>query len=190
MKKHLFSCGFFLFIFLFSGAIAFATEPAEQILKGIEDVRLILKAEKSDEQKRTEIFAIVEAMFDFTETSKRALALKWKQLSVAEQDIFVQGFSRKLFDVYYAKVAGSADGYEVVLGGQRVSGLRAEVETKILRNKLEIPVIYVMKRDDSGCWRVYDVVIEGVSMVSNYRVQFNALTQQRIFEILEKNTNT
>ncbi len=173
MKKFIviFSATLFVFFFLISPAFANQANPEEVLKEKINQIVLIL----DDPSKKEEIFLIVKSIFDFDEISKRALAQKWKTFSCEEQEEFVRGFSRKLFDVYYKKVSGNSSASEIFFLGQRMKKDTSEVSTKIVRGGVETPVAYRMKLSDDGQWKVYDVIIEGVSLVANYRAQLSPM---------------
>lgn len=131
---------------------------------------------------------IVARRFDFEEMAKRTLGSHWRTLNAGQQKEFVRLFQHFLSGTY----AGNIDGY---VGGrveyvkERRKGEFAEVQTKIVTKKLAVPVDYrLLKR--SNTWRVYDVVIDGISLVKNYRGQFGRIIKTDSFEtLLEKLQN-
>lgn len=173
MKKSSFfiSVIIFVFFYLISSAFATTTDPEEVLKEKIDQIVLLL----DDPSKKEEVFLIVKSIFDFDEISKRALAQKWKTFSPKDRENFVCGFSRKLFEVYYKKVSGNSSASEIFFLGQRMKKDTSEVSTKIVRGGIETPVAYRMKLSDDGQWKVYDVIIEGVSLVANYRAQLSPM---------------
>lgn len=153
-------------------------EPIDQIRETIEKVLSIVadeglvEADKADEKNRR-IFEVVEKSFDFREMSQRALATHWKKLSSDQQDNFVRLFSRLLQNTYLKKINMYSD-EEVQYKGQDIRKNRAIVETVVLKNNVQIPLVYRLKKKTDQ-WMVYDVVIEGVSLVRNYRSQFRSI---------------
>jgi phospholipid transport system substrate-binding protein len=138
------------------------------------------KAELAKDIKDDKILPIYEAMFDDVELSKRALARNWNNLSVPQRQEFVKLFRQLLEKTYADKILSYSD--EKVLFDKEIilSDKIAEVQTRVITSSKEVPVYYrmIFKKN---IWKVYDVVIENISLVQNYRTQFN--------EILAKNTN-
>jgi len=125
--------------------------------------------------QREKIWEIVRKAFDFTELSGRALATNWKTLNPQQRKEFSEVFSEVLGNTYLDKIQGGyMDEKVAYLGQEMVSDTKAVVKTKIIREKGEIPVDYSM-RLKNGNWKVYDVYVEGVSLVQNYRSQFNEI---------------
>jgi phospholipid transport system substrate-binding protein len=123
--------------------------------------------------QRKKIWEIVRKAFDFTELSGRTLAANWKNLSPQQRREFSEVFSEVLGNSYLDKVQGGYRDEKVAyLTQEMVSDTKAVVKTKIIREKGEIPVNYSMRLKDNS-WKIYDVQVEGVSLVQNYRSQFN-----------------
>jgi len=125
--------------------------------------------------QREKIWEIIGKAFDFTELSGRALAANWKILNPEQRKKFSEVFSEVLGNSYLDKIQdGYRDEKVAYLRQEPVSDTKAVVKTKIIREKSEIPVDYSM-RLKNGEWKVYDVHVEGVSLVQNYRSQFNEI---------------
>ena len=154
--------------------------PMEALKIPIETVLSLLKDPKykdpdQRQQQRDKIFAITRQLFDYTEMSKRTLARNWKSFSPQEQLQFVDVFADHLSNSYMDKIQGEYKGETVVfLGQEMVADGKALVKTKIQRQPSEISVDYSMLLVDNQ-WRVYDVNIEGVSLIKNYRTQFDQI---------------
>ena len=103
------------------------------------------------------------------------LATRWQSATAEEKRQFVDFFSQYLEDTYRRKIELYTD-QEVRYLDERVNGNRAEVSTVIVTNSTEIPVLYKMRLKE-GKWYAYDLVIEGVSLVNNYRGTFAAIAQ-------------
>lgn len=130
--------------------------------------------------QRDKIWDIVSKSFDFTELGGRTLAANWKKFSPEQRKEFTGVFADILGDAYLDKVQGAYRDEKVVFISQEIiSDSKAVVKTKIVRERSEIPVDYSMKLKDKN-WKIYDVQVEGISLVQNYRSQFN--------EILAKET--
>lgn len=183
---------FFLFVCI-SLPVSFpqktnAGEPAEQVKQTVDAVIKIInnnelkKPEKLGE-RRSKIREVVEQRFDFEEMAKRSLALHWKKRTPAEQKEFTALFSDLLEDTYIKKIERYED-EKVVYTDERTDGSYATVRTKIITTKeIEIPVDYKIFKKDLK-WEVYDIVIEGVSLVNNYRTQFNQIIRSGSYEEL------
>lgn len=169
---------------------AYAGEPTEQVRQTVDAVMKILnnkelKRPEKLSEKNALIRKTVEKTFNFEEMAKRSLALHWKKRTPEEQKEFVALFSDLLEDTYIRKV----DRYEdekVTYTDERTDGPYATVRTRIITTKeIEIPVDYKIFRKDQK-WEVYDIIIEGVSLVNNYRTQFNQIIRSGSYEDLVK----
>jgi phospholipid transport system substrate-binding protein len=161
---------------------ALAGVPTEQVrnatdrvLKVLQDAEL--KQPARGDARRQQIRAIADEIFDWQETGKRALARHWQGRSPGERQEFSALFADLVERSYISKIE-QYSGERVVYAGETVEGDQATVRTKLItKSNTEIPVDYRMQKDGDR-WRAYDVVIEGVSLVSNYRTQFNRIIQQ------------
>jgi phospholipid transport system substrate-binding protein len=126
---------------------------------------------------------IANETFDFEEMSKRALAKHWQPRTPAERDEFVKLFADLLERAYVSKIENYG-GEKIAYNGDTIDGEAAMVKTKIITKQgTDIPVDYrMLKRGDR--WLVYDVVIEGVSLINNYRTQFNKIIQTSSYQAL------
>jgi len=133
-----------------------------------------LKGPDKSEAKKQSIRAVVDEVIDWEEMSRRSLGIHWQKRTDEEKREFVRLFSQLIEKTYKDKVEDYA-GEKVNYVGEKIDGDYAEVESRILTSKnTEIPVNYKMTRKQ-GKWWVYDIVIEGVSFVNNYRTQFNSI---------------
>jgi phospholipid transport system substrate-binding protein len=150
-----------------------AGEPTEQLRTQVEQVLKILQT-KDKAAARGEIRTVANKIFDFQETAKRSLGPHWQQRTPAEREEFTKLFTDLLEQTYVSKIE-QYNGEKVAYTGDEIQGDHAVVHTKIVTAKgTEVPVDYRMLKENAG-WRVYDVAIEGVSLVSNYRSQFNKI---------------
>ena len=165
--------------------------PTDQ-LKGAVDrvVKLIEDPSYSGADKvaerRVAVRKIAEDIFDFNEIARRALARHWQPLTEKQRAEFVSLFSDLLERSYMSKIE-LYGGEKIQYTGERTDGDNASVTTRIVtKNGTEVPIDYrLLKKGDR--WLVYDVNIEGVSLVSNYRTQFNKIIQTASFdELLQK----
>ena len=136
--------------------------------------------EDKAELKKQLIVSIVKDRFDFKEMSQRTLASSWKKINAEEQKTFIDLFSKLLETTYINKIEQYSD-EKIVYGAQEVRGDKAVVESSVIRSGVETPLVYRLKSDSAGKWFVYDVVIEGVSLVSNYRSQFLGVMEKEKF---------
>ncbi|BBO70295.1 toluene tolerance protein [Desulfosarcina alkanivorans] len=138
--------------------------------------------------QRDEIWKSVKPMFDFEEISRRAVARNWRKFADAEKVAFTDVFSRFLGNTYIDKIQGEYHNEQIVYLGQNFhSDVYAEVRTTIVRETVEIPVNYRMRRGADGQWKVYDVIVEGVSLVKNYRTQFaSILRKEKPAQLIER----
>jgi phospholipid transport system substrate-binding protein len=168
-----------------------AGEPIEQlkvqvdrVLRTIEDPEL--KKDGRAVERRVAVRKIAEEIFDFGETAKRSLARHWQARTPAEREEFVKLFADLLERSYISKIE-LFNGERIAYLTDTVDGNQAVARTKIITKQgTEIPVDYRMLRRN-GKWLVYDVSIEGVSLVANYRTQFNKIIQTSSFgELVRK----
>ena len=147
----------------------------DRVLKVLQDPELKQPAKR--EARRQQIRAIADEIFDWQETGKRALARHWQGRKPNEREEFSALFSDLIERSYISKIE-QYSGERVVYAGETVEGEQATVKTKLVtKSNTEIPIEYRMQKEGDR-WRAYDVVIEGVSLVSNYRTQFNRIIQQ------------
>ena len=160
-----------------SPALAVAGEPTEQLRGHVDAVIKTLQTKQgSPDERRAAVRKIAERIFDFEETAKRSLGRHWQSRTPAERQEFVKLFTDLLEHSYLSKIE-QYGGEKVTYAGDTIEGDQATVRSKIVTPKgTDIPVDYRMLQRD-GRWLVYDVVIEGVSLVGNYRTQFNKIIQ-------------
>jgi phospholipid transport system substrate-binding protein len=128
------------------------------------------------EERKARIIALVAQRFDFREMSQRALARYWKDRSKQEQEEFAALFKKVLENTYIGKV-DEYSGEQIFFDKEEVRGNKAVVYSHFFRNNVETPVIYRLTQD-SNEWMVYDVIVEGVSLVRNYRTQFESIIEK------------
>ncbi len=139
-----------------------------------------LKGPERSKERRKAIRDAVERVFDFEEVSKRALGIHWRRRTPEERREFVALFSRLLEKTYISKIEAYTD-EEIFYLEERVKDGYAIVKTLVKTSQgTEVPIYYRMLQK-RGRWVVYDVVIEGVSLVRNYRSQFNKIIQRESY---------
>lgn len=131
-------------------------------------------------QRRTDIRRVAHGLFDFNEMARLTLARHWKDRSAQEQEEFVRLFTDLLERSYLTSIENYA-GEKITFLGESVSGPYAQVRSRIVTDRrMEISIEY--RLFESGArWAVYDVVLDGVSLVSNYRSQFNSIIRTSSF---------
>jgi len=148
-----------------------------------------LKKEGKVRERRAAVRRIAEDIFDFTETAKRSLGRHWQPRTSAERREFVDLFANLLERSYLSKIE-LYNGEKIAYLGDSIDGDGATVRTKIVtRQGTEVPVDYKMYRQGDR-WLVYDVVIEGVSLIANYRTQFNKIIQTSSYQELVRKMKT
>ena len=177
MKKCL--MGIVLFFCMTIPFPAFAGVPLETVKGNVDKVLDVLrdpslKPESAKKLKKDKIRAIADKMFDFTELSKRTLAQNWSKFSPEQQKEFINLYKSLLEDAYADKIMAYTD--EKILFTKEVplTEKTAEVQSTVIRKTEEIPIYYRVILKD-GVWMIYDVVIEGVSLINNYRSQFREI---------------
>lgn len=171
-------CIFYILFSLFTGAVLaeqFST-PSDRVKDSVEKVITVLKDKSLDKEDRwKKIGVVINESFDFRSMSQSVLATNWKQATPEERQQFVFFFSQYLEDTYRTKIEAYTN-QKVEFVGETIRDKRAIVETLIITDDVEIPVNYKLKEND-GSWFAYDVVIEGVSLVNNYRSTFSAIVK-------------
>jgi phospholipid transport system substrate-binding protein len=192
MKKAL--LGFLLTLLLIFPTFAYSAAPSETLKEHINKVLEVLrdpalKGEPGRKVKKEKICSISEEVFDFTELSKRTLGQNWKRLNPDQQEEFIKLFKSLLETVYADKITSYTDEKVTLKGEITLSEKAVEVPTTIVTKTSEIPINYRLI-EEKGRWKVYDVVIEGVSLVNNYRTQFREIlakkTPEALLDILRK----
>ena len=169
-------------------APAVAGAPTEQLKQRVDEVVRVLSdpsLKGKPEQRRAAVRKISEGIFDYQDTARRSLAQHWNDRTPEEQREFVQLFADLLERAYFSKI-DHYQGEKVRYGAETIDGNEALVKTTIVTNSgTDVPVDYRMHLGN-GRWLVYAVVIEGVSLVSNYRAQFNKIIRTESYQTLVK----
>ena len=151
--------------------------PTEQIRSTVDRAILVLKDPRlkpaaKTKERRDQLKQILFARFDFTEMAKRALGANWRRRTPKEQEEFVQLFT-ELLEHAYADIIESYSEDKIIYVGERLEGGYADVASKVLTsNGAEYSLNYKAHLVNSE-WRVYDVIAENISVVNNFRSQFN-----------------
>jgi phospholipid transport system substrate-binding protein len=172
--------------------LGYAGTPKETVETGVANVLKTLgdpafKAQPRDAKIKA-VGNIIGEVFDFTELSKRTLGREWKKLSAEQKKEFVGLFRQLLQGVYADRLLAYTDQKVVFDTEKTLKKGRAEVQSHIvLSDGRKVPIFYRLT-DKSGQWKVYDLIIEGVSLVKNYRTQFRQIiakdSPEKLLEIL------
>jgi len=180
-----------LYFFVPKGYYAYAGPPIEQVKDGIDRLIVILddKAYRESHTKEELNKRLQDAAhegFDWEGIAKRSLGLYWKKRSQDEKKEFTVLFTNLLKNTYTGKLTDNYSGDKVIYDKEVIDGNRAFVETRIVnKDEKEVSVAYrLIKKGNKWC--VYDIIIEGVSMLKNYRVQFYSIIRQSSYEELIK----
>lgn len=179
-----------LSVLLLAG-IALAS-PTDDVKKTVDQVVRIVadKEMKKQEQKRRQALKrSISVIFDYGEMAKRSLGKHWNQRSDAEKKQFVDLFATLLENSYASKIE-SYNNEKIVYIKESIDGDHAEVKSKVITAKRDEFTLDYRLLNGKGKWMVYDVVIEGVSLVSNYRSQFNRIITANGYGELVKKLQT
>jgi phospholipid transport system substrate-binding protein len=195
MKKVL--PGLLIFMLLISPLQAEAGLPLDTVEKHVNSVLNILRdpamqGEANKEAKEQKIESIANQMFDYVALSKLTLGRSWKQFTREQQKEFVSLYQSILKNAYMDKILSYTDEKVTFDKELMLSDNKAEVQTKIITKSTEIPIFYRVYLKD-GEWRVYDVIIEGISLIKNYRTQFREILAnnppEEVLKILREKTS-
>jgi phospholipid transport system substrate-binding protein len=180
MLKQLPGFLIFLAMLVTTQAIADST-PTDDVRSAVEAVIALLKDDQLDrDTRRDRMREVIDKRFDFRAMSQRTLATNWKKATDAEQQRFTELFSELIQNSYVSKIE-SYTNETVEYPGEKLKGRKAVVDTLIITSSAEIPVNYRVYLKD-GSWLVYDVIIEGVSLISNYRSSYQEIVKRDGFD--------
>ena len=167
---------------------SFAGAPSDQLKQSVEKIQTILadpslKGEAKSASRRQKLKEAVNERFAFDEMAKRSLGAQWQKRSAAEQQEFVRLFTDLLEGTYLSKLE-EYSGEKVQFVNERQEKDFAEVNTKLINRKGEDFALDYRLLDVNGQWKVTDVVIENISLINNYRSQFNRVLSRSSFEDL------
>jgi len=169
--------------------VASAGPPTEALKTSIDEVVRVLnepelsKPEKKQERRKV-LVDVISKRFNFEEMAKRTVGAEWAKRTPEERREFVDSFRTLLSNSYLGRIENYS-GEKVRYNKEITDGEYAEVRTEINTGQSTIPIDYKME-NAGGDWRVYDVVVEGTGLVSNYREQFKRILRKESFEALNK----
>lgn len=183
-------------VWLSAVGLATAGEPTDvvrqitdQVLKILEDPQFQAPNRQAERQER--LHKIAEQVFDWQEMARRALAVHWRERTPQEQQEFVRLFRDLVEGTYINRLESSIqEKREIQYVGEQVDGSRATVKTNVVtRRNQQVPIEYRLQKAD-GRWLIYDVLVEGISLVNNYRSQFNRIiTSSSYNDLVQKMKN-
>lgn len=169
---------------------AWAGPPTEIVKQVIEkSLDIIQNPSYGRQEKQRMVRGIVDPHFDYQEMAKRSLGPTWGRLSAGQRQEFVALFSQLLEASYSDKIEKYAQRVKIDYPGEIRDGDYVEVRTVVHKTNDRIPLNYRLI-NANGTWKVYDVVIEGVSLVSNYRSQFNRIIHESSYAELVRRLRT
>jgi phospholipid transport system substrate-binding protein len=188
--------GLLILMLLISPLYAEAGLPLNTVENHVKNVLDVLRdpalqGEANKEAKQKKIESIADQMFDYIALSRLTLGKSWKQFSREQQKEFVSLYRTILEKAYMDKILSYTDEKVTFDKELMLSENKAEVQTKIITKSAEIPIFYRVYLKD-GEWRVYDVIIEGISLIKNYRTQFREILAnnppEEVLKILREKT--
>jgi phospholipid transport system substrate-binding protein len=158
-------------------------QTTDQVLKILEDPKLQGPDKRAERQAR--LHELSEQAFAWQEMARRALATHWRERTPQQQQEFV-GLFRDLVEGTYMNRLETAtqEKQDIQYAGEQVDGSRAVVKTTVLtKRNQQVPIEYRLQKGDSR-WQIYDVLVEGISLVNNYRSQFNQIISSSSYDAL------
>lgn len=185
LMAHLFC----VLLFAFAVPVFASDSPTEDLKPALNSLVTLLgdealKGEDKKQERRKRIMVEIKKGFDFREMSRRVLGKTWRKIDTTEQQNFTNIMTKLLENVYVGKLETYTGG-DIEYVGETIKGKRAQVTTLIEDNGVKLPVHYIM-RNASEKWVVYDINIEGVSLVRNYQEQFKSILRKDKYEGLLK----
>lgn len=185
--------GLLITIILTMPHMAAAGPASDQMMQSVQTIQAILsdpslKGEAKKQERWQKLREAINARFDFDEMAKRSLGPEWQKHSPEEQKEFVRSFTALVVGAYFDQLE-SYNGEKVRLINERQDKDVVEVATKVINNKNEEFSVNYRLHDLSGDWKVFDVVIENVSIVNNFRSQFNRVLAKSSYADLLKSMN-
>ncbi|HIJ81646.1 MAG TPA: ABC transporter substrate-binding protein [Desulfuromonadales bacterium] len=176
---------------LFSATVAFGA-PTDDVKKAVDEVVAIVankEMKKNEFKRRQALKKAISVVFDYSEMAKRSMGKHWNQRSPVERKQFIELFATLLENSYAAKIE-SYNNEKIVYLKEVLDGDHAEVKSKVITAKRDEFTLDYRLMQQNGKWMAYDVVIEGISLVSNYRTQFNKIITTNGYGELVKKLQT
>jgi phospholipid transport system substrate-binding protein len=165
--------------------VVLAQSPGQQVQETIQRITAIVSSpSRGESERRDEVKRLLLPRFDWPEMAKRTLGKHWPRVP-ERQNEFVSAFTEFVGNAYLGTIGGYKD-EKIIFAGERRDQNLAEVETKLVPNKGEPMSVNYRLHVVQGEWKIYDVVIDDISLVNNYRSQFNRILAKSSFDDLVK----
>ncbi|MGA2108391.1 MAG: ABC transporter substrate-binding protein [Syntrophorhabdales bacterium] len=190
--------GLALLVALLVACPVFAGVPLDTVKANVTSVLDVLRdpklrGEAGRKAKEEKIGAAADTLFDFVELSKRTLGLSWNKFTVEQRKEFVRLFETLLRGIYVDRITAYSDEQVIFRKEVPLSETTAEAQSTVVGKSGRVEIDYRVMKEESG-WRVYDVVIDGVSLISNYRTQFREILAnnppEKLLETLREKSGT
>jgi phospholipid transport system substrate-binding protein len=166
---------------------ATAEDAKTVVVNTVAQVLGILKEHQTPEsERRSKLIAVVAPHFDFENMAKSSLGYHWRELNAAQQGQFTQLFTAFMEDAYLSKLEGFSNQHIEFLGEHSIEPDDVEVNSRVVtpgQTDNPVKVDYLLQRRESE-WKVYDVMVDGISITANYRNQFNRVVNNQGFDAL------
>jgi phospholipid transport system substrate-binding protein len=158
-------------------------QTSDQVIKILEDPQLQGAAKQAERQER--LHKVSDQTFDWRDMAQRALAVHWRERTPQQQQEFVQLFRDLVERTYMQRIETAIqEKQDIQYLGEQVDGSRAVVKTSVLtKRNQQVPIEYLLHQAD-GRWKIFDVLVEGISLVNNYRSQFNRIITSSSYDAL------
>jgi phospholipid transport system substrate-binding protein len=177
--------GIFLATNVFAGVTDEVKKTVDEVVRIVSDKEM----KKNDQKRRQMLKKTISIIFDYNEMAKRSMGKHWNQRSAAEKKQFSDLFASLLENSYASKIE-SYNNEKIVYLKETIDSDHAELKSKVVTAKRDEFTLDYRMINQNGKWMVYDVVIEGVSLVSNYRTQFNKIIMTDGYPALVKKLQT
>jgi len=176
-------------IFLSSTAFAGATDDVKKSVDELFRIVADKNLQQHDQKRRQVLKQVINTIFDYSEMAKQTLGRHWNQRTPTERTQFTDLFASLLDNSYISKIE-SYNNEKILYVKETIDGKYAEVKSKVITEKRDEYTLDYRLLNENGKWMVYDIVIEGVSMVSNYRTQFSRIINTSGYSELVKKLQT
>lgn len=176
-KTFLLLLSSYLLLYGLAASATTTPTPTDQVRETVDSILSTIKLESLDRQTRKDrIRDLLNERFYFRAMSQRTLATNWRKASSKEKDRFVKLFSKLLENTYIGRIEAYTD-ERIEYVNEKIKGKKAIVETQIITKNTNIPISYKTILKDNQ-WLIYDVVVEEVSLISNYRSSYKAIVKK------------
>lgn len=164
-------------------------QTTDQVLKILEDPQLQDTANQAQRQER--LHQMANQAFDWQEMAKRALARHWRERTAPQQQEFVSLFRDLVERTYMNRLENATqEKQDIQYMGEQIEGSRAAVKTNVItKRNQQVPIEYRLHKVNGG-WKIYDVLVEGISLVNNYRSQFDRIISSSSYSDLVQKMKT